>query len=326
MAHAGTPQAPGCAAPSDVDCAAAQRNAIADARRAADREGEGAVPVDISLDAALGRLDIRLQPGDVLLLRSDELMSAAISQIGTAPAFFSHMAIVGLDPQWNSLEIVETDASAGLSATPLDDWLERSFVRAAVYRHRDAAVALRAAIAAYRDAAARDDEARRYDFAFALDEPSRLYCTELIRAAFAAAAPDAPAVPAQLSDVGTLIDTFPLTAFGMKERQVFVPDDLELDARFVRVLELRVPQQLARVAAMDRVLRTLFDGLRGERRAEILAAIDRERPAPLAALPRLLRGSYTAYRRLPEDARVRAAALAQIVTRELETEMALAHP
>lgn len=298
----------------DARCVDAHRAAIAEQRRVNDDRGSDALRADETLHEHL-RLAQRFEflPGDVLLVRSDELVSAAISQITPTPAFFSHVAIVALDPQWQTLEVVEAGVDEGLRATPLDDWLDRSVVRFAVYRHRDAAIAGRAAVAAFLDLDARRGDALAYDLRLDLDDAAQLYCGEVITRAFAAAAPDAPRVPRQLSDVGSLIDTFPLAALDVAGSAVFMADDLETDMRFVRVLERRSPQALARSAALDAALRAVFDVLRGPGRDALLAELDAASQSPLRTLPALLRGSFATWRRLPEPARSRLAALARRV-------------
>ncbi|MEC9363184.1 MAG: YiiX/YebB-like N1pC/P60 family cysteine hydrolase [Pseudomonadota bacterium] len=312
-----------CAGQAGAACADAPRARIVEQRRLDDEHLRDVLRPGVTLYEDL-RLHRRFafQPGDVLLVRSDELVSAAISQIATTPAFFSHIAIVGLDPQWQTLEVVEAGVDEGLRATALDDWLDRGVVRFAVYRHEDAALAERAAIAAYRDLMTRRDAALDYDLRFDLADAAQLYCSEVVTRAFAAAAPGAPRVPAQLSDVGDLVDTFPLAALGVSGTQVFVPDDLETDPRFVRVLERRAPQALARSAALDAALRAVFETLRGPGRADLLAELDAGSPSPAGILPALLHGSFSTWRRLPEPARSRLAVLARRVDEDARQRLA----
>lgn len=307
----------------DAACLEARRAAIAAQRRLDDAAGRDALRAGETLYEHL-RLQqhFEFRPGDVLLLRSDELVSAAISQIATTPAFFSHAAIVALDERWQTLEVVEAGVDEGLRATPLDDWLDRGVVRFAVYRHRDAAVAERAAAAAYRDLVARRGAALAYDLQFDLDDAARLYCSEVITHAFASAAPGAQRVPMRLSEVGSLVETFPLAALGVTEARMFMPDDLEADPRFERVLERRAPDALEPSSALDRAVRRVFDALRGPRREAVLAELDEWAAAPLHGVPLLLRGSFETWRRLPEPARARVAALARRIDADTRRELA----
>lgn len=297
------------------------RAAIAEARRAADAVAvvDARVLPQPDLDAALSaHPGFALQAGDVLLLRGTDLISAAISQIGLAPADFSHMAIVGLDPLWDSLEIVEAGVADGVRIQLVEDWLQQSFVRFLVLRHEDAAVARAAAVAAYRDAQSRSGEARVYDFALALNDDRRLYCSELIRNAYARAAPAAAPVPidAALSKVGGLRETYPLAPLGVRTDTVFLPDDLLLDARFRPVLELRHPTLLAESEALDIWFRTLFASLRGPARDDWVKTIDAQVPRGPLVIPYLLRDNLRTYLQIPEAARAPIAGMALLAERE----------
>lgn len=298
-------------------CEAARRTAHAQRRLAADRY---APPQDGSSLAKALPPGFAFAAGDIiLLLRAPGLVGAAVSQIGEYPGFFSHAAIVGHDPGWNTLDVIESVLDDGVRTVPLQEWLAATpFVRMAVYRHRDAALAKRAASAAYADATARMAEDLYYDIALRLDDPERLYCTEVIRRAYAAAAPFAPPVPVRLSTVGALVETFPLTALGAAESQVFLADDIEFDPRFEPVLELRAPAVIAGNAATERVFRELYAELRGPQRAQVMAEIDRHTPHRLTALPALLGSLNSAYEQVPPKARPRLAGFALLALERLK--------
>lgn len=310
---------------ADASCAAEARQILTGLRAAEDRAGGHSVDAGRTIYEGLSRYGegFDFAPGDVVLIRNNEITSSAVSQVGESSSAFSHAAIVGFDPQWKTLEVVESLVNSGVKATPLMDWVEQPFVRMAVFRHHDPALAKQAAIAAFRDASARQHEARDYDFSLSLgDDGRQLYCTEVVTHAYARAAPEATRVPAHLSTVGSLLETFPLAELGAREREIFLPDDIELDARFERVIELRVPSLLPKVARMDGILRGLFDALRGPQRAQTLAQIEAEIPAGPIALPYLLQGSFAAYRQMPEAARPGVAGLARLVAHQLEAEAA----
>jgi hypothetical protein len=116
-----------------------------------------------------------------------------------------------------------------------------------------------------------------------------------------------------LSKVGSLLQTFPLAPLGVTSPEIFLPDDLELDPRFQRVLELSNPAAIPDSEALDREFRELYDGLRGERREAVLAEIDRHVPRGPVALTYLFGGQYFAYRALPEASRARIAGMAKLV-------------
>jgi hypothetical protein len=305
----------------DAACLAQLRQVFAQLREAEDHTRANAVDTERTIYEGLSRYgaDFDFVPGDVVLIRNNEITSSAVSQVGEFPSAFSHAAIVGFDPQWKTLEVIESLVNSGVKATPLMDWVEQPFVRMAVYRHHDRDLARKAAIAAFRDAAQRRHEARDYDFSLSLgDAGQQLYCTEVVTQAYAHADPVAVRVPMHLSSVGTLLETFPLAALGAREREVFLPDDLELDPRFARVIELRVPALLPEIARMDGILRSLFDALRGPQREPTLARIEAQIPSGPIALPYLLQGSFAAYRKMPEAARPGVAGLARLVAHQLD--------
>ncbi len=303
-------------AASGPACERALRLALRELRLAADRAGLHALPSPQPKMAELLRgIDgFEFRAGDVVLLRNAAPVSASVAQVGEQPTFFSHAAIIGHDPLWKRLEVVESVVGEGLRTVPLQDWLSRlGFVRMAVYRMDDAALAQRAAQAAVGDAGSREEDQMLYDFALSLADSQLLYCTEVVTLAYRLADARAPRVPMHLSKVGSLLQTFPLAPLGVTSPEIFLPDDLELDPRFQRVLELSNPAAIPDSEALDREFRELYDGLRGERREAVLAEIDRHVPRGPVALTYLFGGQYFAYRALPEASRARIAGMAKLV-------------
>lgn len=303
-------------AASGPACERALRLALRELRLAADRAGLHALPAPQPKMAELLRgIDgFAFRPGDVVLLRNAAPVSASVAQVGELPTFFSHAAVIGYDPLWKRLEVVESVVGEGLRTVPLQDWLSRlGFVRMAVYRMDDAALAQRAAQAAVGDAGSREEDQMLYDFALSLADSQLLYCTEVVTLAYRLADARAPRVPMHLSKVGTLLQTFPLAPLGVTSPEIFLPDDLELDPRFERVLELSNHAAIPVSEALDREFRELYDGLRGERREAVLAEIDRHVPRGPVALTYLFGGQYFAYRALPEASRARIAGMAKLV-------------
>lgn len=304
-------------------CEAALRGALAHMRETADREGAGVIEEGRSVAKALkGYPEFKFQPGDVILLQRDAApISVAVSQIAEQKGFFAHAAIVGYNPEKkNKLYVIETALGDGLQVESLKDWTDTRFARFAVYRPRDQELALRAATAAYTDAEGRKDGEKAYDVAMALRDPSLLYCSEVVTNAYRLAAPDAPLVPVRLSSVGSLIETFPMSTLGAAERYVFLPDDIELDGRFDPVIELRVPALIAKSEPLERIIRNLYEGLRGPQREQILADIDRQEPGASKALASLFGGRYPAFSNLPKDALPRMTGFGRIVAAQLESE------
>lgn len=263
---------------------------------------------------------LELKAGDVLLLRSPQLVSAAVAQIGLFGSDFSHAAIIGLAPVWHTLDVVEALAGDGVRTEAPEQWLDKPFVRFAVLRHRDPGIARQAAVAAYSDASERVADELWYDFKLKLDDSQRLYCTEVIRQAYARAAPQAAPVPLHLSDVGALVETFPMQELGASSRALFLADDLQLDPRFETILELRTPAAVARAERMDQAFRAIFARLRGPQREAALAEIDAAIPPGPLAVSYAFGGGYFEYQRLPPASRGRIAGLANRVTQTMKAD------
>lgn len=316
-------------AASGPACERALRLALRELRLAADHAGLHALPTPQPKMAELLRgIDgFEFRAGDVVLLRNAAPVSASVAQVGEQPTFFSHAAIIGYDPLWKRLEVVESVVGEGLRTVPLQEWLSRlGFVRMAVYRMGDAALAQRAAQAAVGDAGSREEDQMLYDFALSLADSQLLYCTEVVTLAYRLADATAPRVPMHLSKVGTLLQTFPLAPLGVTSAEIFLPDDLELDPRFDRVLELSNLPAVAESEALDRAFRELYDGLRGDQREAVLAEIDRHVPRGSVALTYLFGGQYFAYRALPEASRARIAGMAKLVGERVAAERKTATP
>lgn len=307
---------------AEPQCLARIRGALRSVRRAGDRIPALASEDRKTIADALHERDagFEFRPGDVLLLRSPQMVSAAVSQIGTEPTEFSHAAIVGYDPAWRTLDVVEALAGDGVRIVPLEDWLDKPFVRFAVFRYHDAKKAERAAVSAYRDAEERQADDLWYDFKLLLHDHTRLYCTEVVSRAFEQADPAAAPLPAHLSDVGTLVETFPMKELGAPGSQVFLADDLELDARFEPMLELRVPEAVVQTEIIDARFREIFARLRGPEREQMLAEIDAAVPPGPLAIAYAFGGGYFEYQRLPKASRARIAGIATLVEKSLKAQ------
>ena len=312
-------EAAGTADPACMPGLCARLHAL---RRLGDRAELAAFDEGTTIAEALRQQapQLELKAGDVLLLRSPQVVSAAVGQIGLSGSDFSHAAIIGLAPVWRTLDVVEALAGDGVRTEALEEWLDKPFVRFAVLRHRVPEIAQRAAVAAYTDASERVADDLWYDFKLILDDSQRLYCTEVIRQAYARAAPQAAPVPQHLSDVGALVETFPMQELGATGREVFLADDLQLDPRFETILELRAPAAVARSERMDQAFRAIFARLRGPQREAALAEIDAAIPPGPLAVSYAFGGGYFEYQRLPPASRGRIAGLANLVTQTMKAD------
>ncbi|RYZ65976.1 MAG: hypothetical protein EOP05_19830, partial [Proteobacteria bacterium] len=131
---------------------------------------------------------LALRSGDVLLSRGTAFSSAAIARIGDGDTNFSHLAIVYIDPLTHKIYVSEAHIEVGSINRSFGEYLLDGKVRAAVFRHKDpilahkAATMIREEIAAYQKS--NSGENVPYDFSMNADEPSNLFCSELVSHAF----------------------------------------------------------------------------------------------------------------------------------------------
>ncbi len=203
--------------------------------------------------------DIDFRSGDLLLMRGMHHNSAAIARIGDVDSQFSHLAIIHTDADGKHW-VVEALIEEGSVVNPLSHTLEHGLGRCVLFRHRDAHVAARAA-ALIHDVVRRSNERGGrhiwYDFTMELAGDNELFCSKLVRKAFALA-----------TDQQVLLPTF-TTRFDMKNRdfverigvtarETFAPADIELEPAFDLVAEWQDYRVTSRLRLQDLLMDRLF--------------------------------------------------------------------
>jgi hypothetical protein len=204
--------------------------------------------------------DLPFQAGDLLLMRGMHHNSAAIARIGDVDSQFSHIAMVHTDAdgaQW----VVESLIEEGAIVSPLDRVLHHDLGRCVVFRHKDAALARRAAALMYdvvRRSHARWGKRIWYDFTMELDGGSReLFCSKLVHRAFIMASDGKVELP-------TFNTRFDMTnrdfvdRIGVTARETFAPADIELEPGFDLVAEWRDYRVTSRLRLQDLLMDSLF--------------------------------------------------------------------
>jgi hypothetical protein len=256
----------------------ALRNALRIARYATDMLGELNIryaqlgPNEKTLRAFSGRnintlvnpaydkgRDIDFRSGDLLLMRGMHHNSAAIARIGDVDSQFSHLAIIHTDEQGKHW-VVEALIEDGSVINSLSHTLNHGLGRCVLFRHRDAHVAARAA-ALIHDLVRRSNERGGkhiwYDFTMELAGNNELFCSKLVRKAFALA-----------TDKSVMLPTF-TTRFDMKNRdfverigvtarETFAPADIELEPSFDLVAEWQDYRVTSRLRLQDLLMDRLF--------------------------------------------------------------------
>ena len=206
--------------------------------------------------------------GDVLLVRGRAHNSAAIARIGSGDSQFSHTGIVYIDDDGRHW-LVESLIEDGAVVTELAEALHHGIVRAVLYRHRNPEFAARAARRIY-------DHVRRshafghrrilYDFTMRLDQRRDLFCSKLVRKAFAMAGGETCRLPTYPTEIAMRNRDF-LTRIGVRTDRTYAPADIDLESQFDLVAEWQDYRETANVRLQDFTMDKIFewmerDGLR----------------------------------------------------------------
>lgn len=203
---------------------------------------------------------LTFRSGDVLLVRGQAHNSAAIARIGDVDSQFSHTGIVYID-SFGRHYMVESLIEDGAVITPLEDALKHGIVRAALYRHKDAYLASVSAKAIH-DYVAKHQGffARpiRYDFSMRPDGGRHLFCSKLVRLAYAMGSGGAYKVPTYMTRMSFKNRDF-LDRIGVKTVETYAPADIDLEPNFDLVCEWQDYRETANVRLQDFTLDKLFE-------------------------------------------------------------------
>jgi len=213
--------------------------------------------------AGAGNLPFRL--GDVLVVRGRAHNSAAIARIGDVDTQFSHTGIVYIDgsgAHW----LVQALIEEGSVITPLNEALAHGVARAVLYRHRDAALAARAASMIYARVARshRGWFARRilYDFTMRLKGTRELFCSKLVHQAFKDASGGAVLLPPYKTRLDLKNKDF-FKRIGVRAAETYAPGDIDLDPAFELVAEWQDYRVTPDLRLQDMVMTKVFEWMDG---------------------------------------------------------------
>ena len=205
--------------------------------------------------------NIPFQSGDVLLMRGSAHNSAAIARIGDVDTQFSHVAIIYIDDEGKHW-VVEALIEDGSVINTLEHVLDHGLGRAVLYRHKDAALAARAAkIIHKRVLATKTGFASHipYDFSMRLRGRKKLFCAKLVQQAFL----DASGGKTKLPEFKTRLDRNRNRAFfksiGVTARETFAPGDMDLDTAFDLVAEWQDYRVTPRLRRQDMIMTKMFE-------------------------------------------------------------------
>ncbi len=191
-------------------------------------------------------LGTTVHSGDVLISRGGAPSSALIARGNDYPGNFSHAALLHVDARTNLPTIVEAHIERGVVVTTLEEYLRDVKLRVMVLRPRADLPALVADPQLPHRAAEGALSAARaghvpYDFAMDDRDHARMFCAEVVSAAY-------ERVGMQLWTARTHISSPGLArwlgTFGARHFDTQEPSDLEYDPQLAVVAEWRDPETL----------------------------------------------------------------------------------
>ncbi|MCU0453842.1 MAG: hypothetical protein MUE68_09295 [Bacteroidetes bacterium] len=212
-------------------------------------------------------MGVTIHSGDILVSRGGAATSALIARGNDFPGNFSHVALVHIDATTREVRIVESHIEKGVAIATVGEYLRDTKLRIMVMRLRhdhpsvkaDPMVAHSAAVHAMDDARSRHIP---YDFEMRYDDPSKLFCSEVASAAYAAVG---IRLWRGLSTISTPGLRAWLGAFGVRYFETQEPSDLEYDPQLSVVAEWRDPETLYQDHLDNAVTEAMLEGAeRGE--------------------------------------------------------------
>lgn len=222
-------------------------------------------------------LGVRIHSGDILVSRGGVPTSALIARGNDYPGNFSHVALVYVDVRSGQASVVEAHIERGVAVSSLPDYLRDVKLRVMVLRLRADLPRLAADPMLPHEAAAAAWEAARrhhipYDFEMDVADHSRLFCSEVVSAAYEKAGVTLWMGLSHISSPGLAAW---LASFGVRHFETQEPSDLEYDPQLRVVAEWREPQALFSDHVDNAVVDAMLEG----------AEAGDPLPYPIALLP-----------------------------------------
>ncbi|MBS1959712.1 MAG: hypothetical protein JST80_09595 [Bdellovibrionales bacterium] len=186
------------------------------------------------------RSNLMLKSGDLILSRGSASTSSAIARLADEDTQFSHVALVYIDPITKKGYLIEAHIELGVLTSPIETWLKDGKKRSAVYRYKDTALAKTAAEKMFRfvsDYKAKTGKNIPYDFSFNMNDGTSVFCSEVVRIAYALADENTH-IPQYASSLNPKNRLY-LDQLGIQEKKSFIPADIEADPRFTPIVEWR---------------------------------------------------------------------------------------
>jgi permuted papain-like amidase YaeF/Yiix C92 family enzyme len=203
--------------------------------------------------------DLDFRAGDLLLMRGMHHNSAAIARIGDIDSQFSHLAIVHTDDAGKHW-VVEALIEDGSVINPLSHTLTHGLGRCVLFRHKDQALAARAAALIHevvRRSNAKGGSHIWYDFTMELAGDKELFCSKLVRKAYRLASNDQYLIPTFTTRFDMKNRDF-IDRIGVTAKETFAPADIELEPQFDLVAEWQDYRVTSRLRLQDLLMDRVF--------------------------------------------------------------------
>jgi len=193
----------------------------------------------------------KIQPGNILVRRTDSFDSGAIANINRGD--YSHCSIFIGNDENGDLTLLDMSIG-GLTKKVFSDYISQNngVTRFAVLRFEDQEWAARAA----RWLLTKVGKVE-FDYNWDIRDSSKWFCCEAIMAAFAETSDGKANVPYSLSDIGELYNTTFAKLAGIKNKKIVTSDDFLNDPRFSVIWELERPSLEMRY--YDAIFKKIFE-------------------------------------------------------------------
>ena len=197
-------------------------------------------PVGSAAPSAMSN-GVELRSGDILVSRGGYPTSALIARGNDYPGNFSHIAFVHVDSVTHEISVVEAHIERGVAVGTAEEYLAGKKYRVMLLRLRPDLPALqRDPLLPHRAATTMLTRARTehipYDFSMDYADPSRLFCSEVVSAAYRA---HGVTLWTGLSTISAPGLRNWLSSFGVRQFETQEPSDLEYDPQLSVVAEWR---------------------------------------------------------------------------------------
>lgn len=211
--------------------------------------------------------DFKVQSGDIFISRGNAYVSAAIARIGEEDGQFSHAAIAYVNPVDKKTYMIEAHIEIGSDVAPIDEkYTQDGKVRVVVFRHKNKALAERAAYEAYKATyePLKKGQPVLYDFGMVLDDESKLFCSEIPYMAYKRASNGNYLMGAKYRTTFDLKHNTFLRGIGITEKSTLSPTDIELDTDLELVAEWRDLANINKTHRKDAVLAKMYEWMEKE--------------------------------------------------------------